>query len=317
MDVIQSIPSPLMVLSVVTVLLIFGTVGLWIVGRKSDDEDLDKIGLRIKFWWILTIVFTLAYLFGQTILFMAMVFISYLALKEFLSITPTRRADRRVLFLAYLSIPIQFYLIWINAYSLFLIFVPVYVFLFLPLTMALMGEPRGFLSACGTLNWGLMVTVYSVGYLAYLLQLPNDIAIAGGVGLALFLIVLTQFSDVAQYLFDKVLNGRKVMPKISTSKTWNGLVGGTLSTALAAWLVAPLLTPFDAMQSLAIGVVVAITGFTGYITLTAIKRDLELKDRGSMMPGHGGVLNRVGSLIFSAPFFFHAIYFLFIQRGIL
>ncbi len=103
LEAIQNIPSPLIVLAVVTILLIFGTVGLWVVGLKSDDEDLFKIGLRIRFWWVLTVVFTLAYLFGQTILFVAMVFISYLALKEFLSITPTRRADRRVLFLAYLS----------------------------------------------------------------------------------------------------------------------------------------------------------------------------------------------------------------------
>ncbi len=317
MEILGGVPSPFIALTIVCGLLCVVSIGYQAIKQTKPDEDLSKIGLRIRFWWILTGIFGLTFVFGQTILFLTMAFISFLALKEFLSMTPTRRADRRVLFLAYLSIPIQFYLIWIGAYSLFLIFIPVYVFLFLPLAMALMGDPKGFLSACGTLNWGLMVTVYSLGYLAYLLALPHDIAVAGGVGLALFLIVLTQFSDVTQYLFGKVFHQRRILPKISTTKTWGGLIGGIIATALAAWLVAPLLTPFTAVQAIAIGAIVAVAGFIGYITLTAIKRDLEIKDRASMVPGHGGVLNRVGSLIFTAPLFFHIVYFLYIHGGVL
>ncbi len=317
MESLQIIPSPTIVLAIVSGLLLVTTVGFWLIKQINPPADLDRIGLRIRFWWVLTVTFGLAMVLGQTILFLLMVFISFLALKEFLSMTPTRRTDRRVLFLAYLAIPVQFYLVWLGAYSLFVIFIPVYVFLFLPLAMAFMGEPRGFLSACGTLNWGLMITVYSLGYLTYLLGLPpQSIMATSGLSLALFLIVLTQFSDVAQYLFDKLFKKRKILPNISTTRTWGGLLSSIAATALAAWLAAPLLTPFTAVQAVAVGIIIAVAGFTGYITLTAIKRDLEIKDRGSMVPGHGGVLNRIGSLIFTAPIFFHIIYFLYLHGGI-
>jgi phosphatidate cytidylyltransferase len=311
MDILQVGPSLTVMLGTIAGLLVLATVGYWVVKQANPNQDLAKIGLRLRFWWILTAVFGLSFAFGQTVLFLAIAIISFLALKEFLSMTPTRRADRRVLFLAYLAIPIQFYLIRIGASGLFFFFIPVFVFLFLPLAMALVGEPRGFLSAYGTLNWGLMVTVYSLGYVAYLLQLPTDDALAaGGSGLVLFLIVLAQFSEVAQYLFGQLFGRRKIMPHISTTKTWGGLIGGIMATAVVARLIGPLLTPFTVSQAIAIGIIVAVTGFSGYITLTAIKRDLQLKDRASMVPGHGGVLNRIGSLIFTAPLFFYLVYVL-------
>jgi phosphatidate cytidylyltransferase len=287
------------------------TAGYWLLNRLKPDHGLPKVGSRIRFVWILIGFYLLAIIFSPNYLLLFIAFISFLALKEFLSITPTRRADRRVLFFAYLAIPIQFYLIWQGWFAAFISFLPVYVYFFLALLMAVVGESQGFLKAYSSLNWGLMMTVYSLGHLAYLLMLPRaGNPVAGGAGLFLFLLILTQLNDVAQFLFGKLFDRPELRLKISMTRTWGSLIGSIGSTAVLAWLTAPLLTPLRAAEAIAVGIVVAIAGFIGYITLTAIKRDLHLKDRGTMTPGQGGVLNRIDSIIFTAPLFFYIIFYL-------
>jgi phosphatidate cytidylyltransferase len=237
-----------------------------------------------------------------------MSFLSFLALKEYFSITPTRRADRRVLFWAYLTIPLQFYWIWIGWYGMFIIFIPVYVFLFLSVRMVMAGETQGFLKAAGTLNWGIMTTVFSISHLAYLLVLPLSVnPAAGGAGLVFFLVVLTQLNDVAQFMFGKSFGRHKITPTVSPNKTWEGLLGGVLATTVVAWQAAPLLTPFTVTQSLAIGIIISLAGFMGDVVISAVKRDLKIKDTGTLIPGHGGILDRIDSLTYTAPLFFHVV----------
>jgi phosphatidate cytidylyltransferase len=259
----------------------------------------------------MTGLFLLGALFSRNYLLFSIAFISFLALKEFLSITPTRRADRRVLFFAYLAIPIQFYFIWNKLYDAFILFIPIYLFFFLALLMVVIGETRGFLKAYSSLNLGLMLTVFSPGHLAYLLVLPSEgNPVGGGLGLFLFLVILTQLSDVAQFLFGRLFNQPKLRLKVSLTRTWASLIGSIASTALLAWLAAPLLTPLTEAQAIATGAVIAFGSFIGYLTMSVIKSDLHLKDRGVMTPGQGGVLNRIDSLIYTAPLFFHIVVYL-------
>jgi phosphatidate cytidylyltransferase len=302
-----------LVLSAVVVILSLATLGYWLLKwLVGQVQNLPKVGNRIQFAWLMTVLFSLAVLYSHTILLLYIWFIAFLALKEYLSITPTRRADRRVLFWAYLALPIQFGLIWFGWFAAFLSFVPLYTFLFLPTMMVMVGETRGFLRANSTLNWGILITVFSLGHLAYLLNLPAIAgAPAGGAGFFLFLMVLTQLNDVAAYLFGKLVNRPKLRLKVSTSRNWASLIGTMGSSALLAWLMAPLLTPFSPEQALVVGVMLAMAGFVGYVTLSAIKVDLQLRDRGTMTAGHGGVLNRIDSLIFTAPLFFYWVYALF------
>jgi phosphatidate cytidylyltransferase len=238
-------------------------------------------------------------------------FVSFLALKEYLSLIPTRRADRRVLFWAYLAIPSQFYWVATGWYGMFIIFIPVYLFLLLPMRMVLIGETAGFLRAAGSLHWGLMLTVFNLSHMAFLLALPKEINPAGGgAGLVLFLMFLTQFNDVAQYVWGKTLGKHKIIPKVSPKKTWEGFLGGIATTTLAAWALAPHLTPLAGWEAPVAGLLIGLAGFVGDVNISALKRDLGIKDSGSLIPGHGGILDRVDSLTFTAPLFFHFLYYL-------
>jgi phosphatidate cytidylyltransferase len=167
--------------------------------------------------------------------------------------------------------------------------------------MVLRGETAGYLHALGTLFWGLMICVFAIGHVAYLYMLPT------GAGLLLALLVLTQGNDVAQYIWGRALGRRRIAPAVSPNKTVAGFLGGLLTTAVLAVLVVPVLTPLSWPVALAIGPLVAVSGFLGDLAMSAVKRDIGIKDTGRLIPGHGGVLDRVDSLIFTAPIFFHLV----------
>ncbi len=297
----------------VVILAAFALLGIaTVIAQRMHQQDPDgkrELWLRVKTWWWLIPPFALALLAGQTIALCYLGLISFLALKEYLTLIPTRHADRRVLVWAYLAIPLQYYWAAIGWHGMFLIFIPVYLFLLIPARMVLIGDTKGFLNAAGTLHWGLMTTVFSLSHLGYLLALPERTP-SGGAGLVLFLVALTEFNDVMQYVWGKSLGRNKVLPTVSPGKTWAGLIGGVLSTALLAALLAPWLTPLHGWQGLGAGLLIGVAGFLGDVSISAIKRDLGIKDSGSLLPGHGGILDRVDSLTFSAPLFFHFLYYL-------
>lgn len=294
------------------VVLIVASACVLALRWSRPEKDLSELAARTRTWWIMIVVFTIAMLVSRTLSLVFFAFISFLALKEYFSMIPTRRADRRVLLWAYLSIPAQYYWAAIGWYGMFIIFIPVYVFLFLPLRMIMIGETRNFLNAAGSIQWGLMTTVFSISHLAFLLVLPAEVnPDAGGAGLVLFVVFLTQFNDVAQYVWGKLLGRRKIVPSVSPGKTWEGFLGGVVMTVLLAFLLAPLLTPMDRSWALAAGLLIAVSGFIGDVTVSALKRDLEVKDSGNLLPGHGGVLDRIDSLTYTAPLFFHFVVYLY------
>lgn len=297
-------------------LLVVATVVAWLADRLRPGLDLGEVKLRIRSWWVMAAVFALAMVLSRAVSLVFFAFVSFLALKEYLSLIPTRRADRGVLFWAYLAIPLQYWWIADAWYGMFIIWIPVYVFLFLPLRMVLIGETPGFLRAVGTLHWGLMTTVFSISHVAYLLVLPvaarpsaAGLAVAGP-SLVLFLVVLTQLNDVAQFLWGKALGRHKVVPTVSPGKTVEGFLGGVGTTLLLALLLAPWLTPLSRWQAVAAGLIIGVAGFIGDVVISALKRDLGIKDSGTLLPGHGGILDRIDSLTYTAPLFFHLIWYL-------
>jgi len=297
-------------LAIGTLLSIASLTSIWLV-RAKPERDYRELRQRIRTWWLIVAVFAVAVLFNRTVSVMVLGFVSFLAFKEYLSLIPTRRADHRVLFWAYLSIPVQFYWVWVGWYGLFIIFIPVYMFLFLPMRMILIGETQGFLRAIGTLQWGLMITVFSLSHMAFMLVLPPNINPAGGtMGLLIYLVFLTEINDVAQYIWGKSFGKRKVAPKVSPNKTVAGFLGGVVTTTLLAVVLAPWLTPLLRYEALGAGVLIGLAGFVGDVTISALKRDLGVKDSGSMLPGHGGILDRLDSLTYTAPLFFHYVFFL-------
>ncbi|MEJ2553537.1 MAG: phosphatidate cytidylyltransferase [Gammaproteobacteria bacterium] len=281
--------------ALIGILGILVTASLIVVVMKTTrpEKDIGELVARVKSWWKMAVIFSIAMAISPAVSIIFFAFLSFMALKEFLSLVPTRRADRRVLFWAYAAIPVQYLWVWQHWYGMFIIFIPVYVFLLLPTRMILIGETAGFLRALGTLHWGMMTMVFSLSHVAYLLVLPaGKNPMGGGAGLVLYLVFLTQFNDVMQYTWGKLFGRHKIIPKVSPNKTWQGFGGGVLTTAVLA------------------GLIIGAGGFVGDVIISALKRDIGVKDSGSLLPGHGGLLDRLDSLLYTAPLFFHFVYYL-------
>lgn len=298
---------------VLGVLLTASLIGA-ILARTARGEKarvvVENLNARIRAWWVMAAFFSGAVLLGlggAVLLFAAM---SFIALREFITLTPTHRADHRVLFWVFFVItPAQYWLVWREWYGLFSIFIPVYACLWLPMRNALAGETRDFLARTAKAQWALMVCVYFVSHAPALLTLPLEGGSREGAKLLFFLVVVVQMSDVLQYCWGKTLGRRPIVPKLSPSKTWEGFVGGVLSaSALGAGLW--WLTPFSPLVAGLLALAICVMGFFGGLVMSAIKRDRGVKDFGALIEGHGGMLDRIDSLCFAAPLFFHLVRFL-------
>jgi phosphatidate cytidylyltransferase len=296
---------------VVLALLVLSTLAVLALKRARPAGSWGELEARVRSWWIMATVFLAAVAVSPAVSLVFFALMSFWALKEYVTLLETRPQDHKALFLAFAVIPFQYWLIHIRWYGVFIILIPVYVFLLLPVTLVLAKEPRGFVASASQIHWGLMAFVFGLSHLGYLLQMP---AVAGsradGRAMVLFLVFVTEMSDVLQYCWGKTLGRHKVLPTISPNKTWEGLVGGVATVALLAW---PLrfLTPFTALQAVLVGAGVAVAGFLGGAVMSAVKRDFGVKDFGAIIPGHGGMLDRVDSLCYAAPLFFHFVYWRF------
>jgi phosphatidate cytidylyltransferase len=290
-------------------LLIFATTIIFLLTRLHPGDYAEELRKRVISWWWMITVFAIAILVDRVVSTVFLAFISFLALKEYLSLIPTRRVDRSILLWAYLAIPVQFYFAHIGRFGLFMTFIPVWMFLFLAARITLGGHTEGFLRAVGLLSWGLMIAVFSLSHTALLLSF--GVVHGHGAGALLFLVALTQFNDVAQFTLGRIFGTRPIVPAVSPNKTWEGFVGGMIATALVAMVAGPYLTPMPMLWSAAAGLLIAASGFLGDVTISAFKRDVGVKDASHLIPGHGGILDRVDSLIYAAPVFFHFLNFFF------
>ena len=299
-------PAVVWTFGAIVVLLLVATAIVAFMRRGDSADRHAELASRVRSWWVLVIVFAIAISFRRSVAIAFFAILSFLALKEYFSLIPTRRADRRVLFWAYLCVPLQYLCSGMHWYNMFLIFIPVWAFLWIAMLMVVRGETKDFLRAAGTIHWGLMTMVFGLSHLAYLLVLPDGKAVAAhGAALLLFVVLLTELNDVAQYVWGRTLGRRKIIESVSPKKTVEGLVGGALTTTVIAFFLAPYLTPLTPGDRVAVGLMIGFGGFLGDVTISAVKRDIGVKDSGSMIPGHGGILDRIDSLLFTGPLFFH------------
>jgi phosphatidate cytidylyltransferase len=294
----------------VAALLAFASLVGWIVSRRALSEKgratVSNLNARIRAWWIMTAIFGLALATGGIGSIVLFAFTSFMALREFITLAPTRYGDHRALFWAFFVVtPLQYYLLGIEWYGLFAILIPVYVFLLLPIRAAAAGDTEHFLERTSKIQWGLMICVYCVSYAPAILTL---LKIRGyenqNAKLLFYFILICELSDVLQYVFGKTLGRRAVAPLVSPGKTWEGLIGGIGATILigaALWWA----TPFSPLQAAGMCLAITLLGFGGGLVMSAIKRDRGIKDWGTGIQGHGGFLDRIDSLCFAAPVFFH------------
>ncbi len=277
---------------------------LWF-SPEGDNPVIENLNARIRSWWAMILMMGLALLAGRVGTTLLFAFASFAALREFVTILDTRRGDHWAVAVAFFVVlPLQYWFVATNWYGLYSILIPVYAFLIIPMIAVLRGDTERFLGRVAGIQWALMICVYCIAHVPALLNLEIPGYAGRNVMLIAFLIIVVQGSDVAQYIWGKLLGKRKIAPSVSPSKTVEGFVGGALSAvvigAALSWI-----TPFGPLRAGLMAFVIVVAGFLGGLVMSAIKRDRGVKDWGHTIPGHGGFLDRLDSVIFSAPIFFH------------
>lgn len=301
-------PSHYLFFGIFTVLTAATVVGNVLARRQlaSDPNPvIENLNARIRSWWLIVTLVVVAFLAGLPGMIVLFGLASFAALREFLSLLHTKRSDHLALWVSFFVIlPLQYYWIVIDWYGVFSIFMPVYAFVALPTIAVLRGDPSRYMQRVAEVQWALMICVYCVSHVPALMTLKLTDPLASPALLIAFLLIVAQGSDVLQYVFGKLFGRRRVAPTLSPSKTWEGLIGGVASATLlggSLWWI----TPFSIPEAMALAFLIAVMGFFGGLVMSAIKRDLKVKDWSDMIAGHGGTLDRLDSLIFSAPIFFH------------
>ena len=289
-------------------LIVASTIG-WLLKRrmKSPNSVIDNLNKRINAWWVMVAIFAIAIFLGKFAIIILFFIASGIALREFLTLTPITRYDYWPLLFAYfIVLPLQYILVAVSWYELFCIFIPIYGFLFLAILAAITGSAHNFLARIAEVQWGLMITVYSISFIPALIILPIDHYQDRNLLLIAFLVFVVELSDVLQYVFGKLFGKHSISPNLSPSKTVEGFIGGIFSASLIGaclWWV----TPFSFIQAGLISLMITLLGFLGGLVMSAIKRDRGVKDWGKLISGHGGVLDRLDSICFAAPIFFHVV----------
>jgi phosphatidate cytidylyltransferase len=301
------------VLAILVVATIIGAILKKSARSESAQRTIANLNSRTRAWWKMSAIFAITLLVGKTGSLILFLLLSFLALREYITLVPTRRGDHRTLFWAFFIItPLQYYLIAIDWYGFFAILIPAFAFIFIPARIALAGDTEHFLERAAKIQFGLMICAYCLSHAPALLILKIPGYQGSDAVLLLYFVLVDQMSDVLQYVWGKLLGRHKIAPNVSPNKTWEGFVGGVLTATLlgaSLWWA----TPFTPWESAGMSFAITILGFLGGLVMSAIKRDAGVKDFGAVIEGHGGILDRIDSLCFAAPVFFHLVRYFFVR----
>lgn len=305
-------PFSTLAVGIIGFLLTATLISRLIALRVGSTPTMVNLRDRIDAWWVLVGLGLPVLALGKGVTIVLFAVLSFLTLREFISLTPTRQGDRVVLFAAFfVAVPFQYALVASDWYGLFSILIPVYGFFAMAAMSTFAQDTQHFLERNAKIQWAVMVCVYGISHAPALLflEIPNHQGQQAA--MLLFFLLVVQLSDVMQYVFGKLMGRRKVAPILSPNKTVEGLVGGGLSASLVGALLHSF-TPFSAAQAFLLSLAIVIAGFFGGLVLSAVKRSLGAKDWGISIPGHGGVLDRLDSVAFAAPIFFHLVRYWFV-----
>lgn len=295
-------------LGAVLVLLALTILGEALRRRAGDGPSaaVDLYMTRIGSWWAMVVLYTLAMMAGPVGVVALFAVASFAALREFYTFAERAPSDHWALAAAfYVVLPLQFLFVLMDWQRLFGAFIPVYVFLLLPVLSAVRGETRRFLARAAETQWGLMVCVFCLSHIPALMWLGDPAAGGRGVLLIAFLIVVVQGADLVDFFVGRRWGQRRIVAGLSP-KTWEGAVAGLFTAAGLGVALSPF-TPFGPGPAVVMALAAAFAGQCGTLVLAAIKRDKGLRDWSHLIPGQGGVLNQLDSTIFAAPVFFHLV----------
>ena len=299
---------------VLGILVLASAIGVVLKRKAKNDAaraTIENLNARTRAWWKMCAIFALTLLIGRVGSLVLFGLLSLLALREYITLVPTRRGDHRTLLWSFFIItPLQYYLIGIAWYGFFAIMIPVFAFVFVPTRIAMSGDTEHFLERAAKIQFGLMICAFCLSHAPALLILEIPGFAGRNAQLLLYLVLVDQMSDVLQYVWGKLAGKHKIAPSVSPNKTWEGFLGGVATATLlgaALWWA----TPFAPLQAAGMSLVITLLGFAGGLVMSAIKRDAGVKDFGAVIEGHGGILDRIDSLCFAAPIFFHLVRYFF------
>jgi phosphatidate cytidylyltransferase len=300
----------ILAMGITVVLAVASAIGFGLkltVAKRQPHGGIDNLNTRVNAWWAMAIIVGLALLAGRTGVTLLFAFASFAALREFVAPAPGR-CDDRALFLtsACLVVPLQYYFVARGALVPYTLFIPAFALLAVPVLAGKLCAPPAARQRTATMRWGLVLCVWCISHVPALLALEIPGYAGRNAFLVVFFILVVQSSDVLQYLWGKFAGRRPIAPRLSPSKTVEGLVGGIgCATALGA-LLSPI-TPFSVAEAALLSLVITLLGFAGGLVLSAWKRKRGIKDWGTMIRGHGGMLDRLDSVCLSAPVFLHVV----------
>lgn len=281
----------------------------WFAAAPSKQARTRLASLQV--WWVLTALLAAAVLLGKTAAVLLLALASWLGLREFFRLTAKRTGPHVGQWLAYAMVPVAYWWVWLGWREMLWISVPAGFLLLVSAYAVSANKIRGFIVDVAVELWGVMLLVFCLSHAALLFSLPESSNPRGhSGGWFLYLVLLTESNDIAQALWGRQFGRHHVTPHVSPNKTWEGLLLGIATTVVLALLLAPWLTPLPWEWAAGAGLLIAVGGFFGDITMSAVKRDVGVKDSGTLLPGMGGMLDRVDSLTFTAPLFFYFVYFL-------
>ena len=260
--------------------------------------------------WVMATVFWVGWALGETVATVLFGIVAFFALREFITLSPTRQGDHRSLVLAFFVVlPAQFYLVINQNFDLVTVFIPVYVFLALPVVSALANDPARFLERNAKLQWGIMVCVYGISHVPALLLLKFPDYQGKNAFLVFFLVFVVQSCMLVQYLVDNKYKRKPIAPQISSTFNWTGWLIAVVVASLIGGLMSAL-TPFKPAQAVAMALIACVAGSLGHLVMKALKRDRGITNwgtEGKSVTGASGLLDRVDALCFAAPVFFHSV----------
>ena len=297
------------VIFIILCILVFSTAAWTTWNFLKPGKLVKELLVRTRSWWIMCACFIFTTLAHPAITHIGLAFLSFALLREMYPLLKLDQRERNVALLCYTVIPVQYTLAYFGMTTLFLAFIPVFMFVLIPFMLVIRGETKGIVRSISLMPYSLVAWVYGMSHLALLFNLPEIPGFtAGPQGLLLYLIFLVGINDVLQFAWGKTIGQRAVLPNVSPNKTWEGLIGGVLSVTLIA-VALRFLTPLEAWEAAFTGFCVAVAGFMGDAIASGIKRDLGIKNSGNAIPGHGGYLDRLDGFSAAAAPFFHLIYF--------
>jgi len=304
-------------------LLVLASVSLFLLSmrehedaqaQQTQSERIQDLSKLLRTSWVLIFVFWVAWLAGDITRLVLFALGSFFALREFLTLSPTRQGDHRSLVLAFFAVlPLQYFLVGTEHFNLFTVFIPVYVFLALPVASALANDPVRFLERNAKLQWGIMVCIYGMSHVPALMLLDFPRYDKQNAFLVLFLVLVVQTCMVTQHLVARYRPKTPAAAQISQSFTWHswgwGMAAGSLLGAVLAGI-----TPFVPGQAFALSFIACAAGSLGHLVMKALKRDRGIpiwRGQQKSVTGAGGMLDRIDSLCFAAPVFFHSVHWYF------